>query len=297
MKSAIKIIKLKDQDYPALLREIPNPPSILYYSGSLPSKNEKLIAIVGTRKATSEGKTLAKQIGKELTKQNISIVSGLALGIDAAAHEGTLFSNGKTYAILANGLDTIYPRQHEQLAKKIIETGGGIFSEYQPGTPAYPNQFLERNRIISGLCIATIIIEAPIHSGTLATAKYAGEQGREVFIFPGNVNHSNFKGSHMLIRSGARLVANIDDILEDLDLKPLDQTKQIMNIETELEKSNDPIKTAVMKTIYNNKKPISVHEIVEITNLEPEVVHQQLTFLTLDGTIDERQGKFILKKK
>jgi len=262
MKFAIKITKLKDRDYPIHLREIPNPPATLYYSGNLPSKDEKLIAIVGTRKATSEGKILAKQISKELTEQNISIVSGLALGIDAAAHEGALLNNGKTYAVLANGLDTIYPRQHEQLAKRIIETGGRIFSEYQPGT-----------------------------------AKYAGEQGREVFVFPGNANHTNFKGSHMLIRNGARLVTNTNDILEDLNLTPLNQTEQIKDIKAELEKSNDPITTAIINAIYNSKKPISVHEIIQITNLEPKVINQQLTFLTLNGTIDEKHGKFMIKKK
>ncbi|MDI6734042.1 MAG: DNA-processing protein DprA [Patescibacteria group bacterium] len=294
MKLAIKTVQLKERDFPIFLSEIPDPPKILYYLGNLPKKDEKLIAIVGTRKATHEGRTLAKQIASELTRQKISVVSGLALGIDAAAHEGALTNNGKTYAVLANGLDTIYPYQHEQLARKIIDSGGGIISEYKVGTPAYPNQFLERNRIVSGLCIATIIIEAPIHSGTLVTAKYASEQGREVFVFPGNSNHPNFKGSHMLIRNGARLVANINDILEDLSLEPLEEHFSDADLETN--NSDDSIKNVIIKTIQKSKKPISAHEIVEITKLKPDVIHQQLTFLTLNGTIDEKQGKFTVKK-
>ncbi len=172
---------------------------------------------MGTRKATSQGRFIAKEIAKKLSEMGMVIVSGLAMGIDTAAHEGALAGAGRTIAVLACGLDNIYPRQNENLAKKIIGTGGAVISEYPVGTEAFKNQFLERNRIVSGLCIATIVVEAPRESGALVTARLAAEQGREVFVFPGPTNHPNYHGSHKLIRDGARLVSSIDDILEDLN--------------------------------------------------------------------------------
>lgn len=224
-KRIIAHINQKDPAYPRLLKEIPNPPENLYLLGNLPEKDTQKIAIVGTRKATAEGKKLAKEIAKKLAERGIIIVSGLAMGIDTAAHEGAIAaclpdgSQGKTIAVLANGLNSVYPAQNENLAKKILESDGALISEYPPETPSFPNQFLERNRIISGLSVATIIIEAPERSGSLATANWAAQQGREVFVFPGPANHSNFRGSHKLIRDGARLVASLEDILEDLGLE------------------------------------------------------------------------------
>jgi len=216
----IKIISQKNPEYPSLLKEIQNPPEKLYVLGNLPSEplaNRPKIAIVGTRKATAQGRLLAKEIARKLTELGVIIVSGLAMGIDTSAHEGAVKAGGQTIAVLANGLDTIYPRQNENLAKKILELDGAIISEYPTNTPSFPNQFLERNRIISGLSIATIIIEAPERSGSLATANWAVEQGREVFVFPGPIDHPNYRGSHKLIRDGARLIGSIEDLLEDLD--------------------------------------------------------------------------------
>src|SRR3989344_4971641 len=166
----IKIISQKNPEYPSLLKEIQNPPEKLYVLGNLPSEplaNRPKIAIVGTRKATAQGRLLAKEIARKLTELGVIIVSGLAMGIDTSAHEGAVKAGGQTIAVLANGLDTIYPRQNENLAKKILELDGAIISEYPTNTPSFPNQFLERNRIISGLSIATIIIEAPERSGSL----------------------------------------------------------------------------------------------------------------------------------
>lgn len=290
-----QIISKKDLGYPSLLREIPAAPENLYILGVLPPESSLKIAIVGTRKATSEGRILAKQIANDLAKNGLIIVSGLAMGIDAAAHEGALAAQGRTIAVLANGLDTIYPRQNEKLAQEILEKNGAIISEYPPGTPAYPNQFLERNRIVSGLCVATIIIEAPIHSGALVTARHALDQGREVFVMPGSPRQSNYQGSHLLIRNGARLVADAEEILEDLasilpnyDLNIPEKTDKLKNITDESEK-------LILET-FQNKESLTVDKLCEITKLEPYIVNQRLTFLMLRGLLEEKNGKFELKK-
>ncbi len=221
MKLDFKSISLKDNNYPSLLREISNPPSEIYILGEMPkdSTADMKVAIVGTRKATVEGKLMAKETARKLSEQGIIIVSGLAMGIDAAAHEGALEVKGKTIAVLANGLGKIQPAVNQNLAKKILEFNGAIISEYGSEVPYFKSQFLQRNRIISGLCQAVIVIEAPQKSGSLSTATQAAEQGREVFVFPGPINHPNYCGSHKLIRDGARLVSSIDDIFEDLGLR------------------------------------------------------------------------------
>lgn len=287
MKADIKKISINEAAFPELLKQIPGPPQLLYFLGRLPEPEEKLIAIVGTRKATSEGKLTAKRIAKELTEAGLVVVSGLALGIDSAAHEGVLTRNGKTIAVLANGLPKIYPPSHEKLAERIIENSGAIFSEYPPETPPYPNQFLERNRLISGLAIATIIIEAPIRSGALVTAKNALDQGREVFVVPGPANHPNYGGSHMLIRNGARLVTKADDILEDLGIEREQDTPEIdKNLSNEAK--------ALIEVIKRHKL-ISVDKIIEETKLETHKVNQELTFLLFSGVIEEKGGKFKIK--
>ena len=213
---SVQKINSENKNYPPLLKETQNYPKTLYYLGNFNLEKETAVAIVGTRKATSEGKLFAKQIAKELASRGIVIISGLALGIDAASHEGAIAGGGRTIAVLANGLDTIYPQQHYNLAKQILEKNGAIVSEYPSGTPALKHRFLERNRIVSGLCVATIVIEAPIHSGSLVTARLAIEAGRDVLVAPGPIRHQNYKGSHSLLRNGARIITSIEDVLEDL---------------------------------------------------------------------------------
>ncbi len=211
-----KAISITASNYPVLLKEIASPPEKIFIKGALPDVSAPCIAIVGTRKATEEGKMLAKKTAKELAEKGFVIVSGLAMGIDTAAHEGAIKGGGKTFAVLGTGINKIYPAQNENLANRIILTGGAIISEYETNAPGFKWQFLERNRIVAGLCVATIVIEASSKSGSLVTARLAAESGREVFVFPGAAGHSNFKGSHALIRDGARLVNSTEDILEDL---------------------------------------------------------------------------------
>jgi DNA processing protein len=292
-ESEIGKISQDDSDYPDLLKEIQNPPAEIYVLGKLPGDLDDRIkiAIVGTRKATEEGKLLAKQIAEKLSKQGIIIVSGLAMGIDTAAHEGALSGGSPTIAVLACGLDDIYPRQNENLAKRIIESGGAIISEYPAGTPAFPNQFLERNRIVSGLCIATIVIEAPYDSGALVTARLAAEQGREVFVFPGPVNHPNYKGSHKLIRDGARLAASIEDMIEDLNLEILNP-KQIQN--SKIQNIKDEKQLLILKIINETGGSLNIDKIIELTKLEPQMVNQSVAELTIGGFIKETERGYTI---
>ncbi len=217
MRFPIKKVNKKDQQFPTLLRKIDDAPHRLYYRGSLLEEEEPAIAIVGTRKATKKGLRMAQEISFRLSKQGIAVISGLALGVDGAAHKGALETNGKTIAVLAGGLDSVYPKKHKNLAKRILNKNGGLVSEHRKGVSPKPNYFLERNRIISGMSLAVVIIEAPARSGTLSTANHALRQGRDVFVLPGPADHPNYEGSHKLIRDGARLVRNVDDIIEDLD--------------------------------------------------------------------------------
>lgn len=296
MNLSIKKVAVREHKYFSLLKEIPGAPKELYYLGQLPNQEELTISVVGTRKATPAGILTAKQISRDLGRAGITIVSGLALGIDGAAHEGALAGGGKTIAVLANGLDAIYPHQHYNLAKKILDQGGCIFSEYRTGVPAYPNQFLERNRIVSGLSTALVVIEAPIHSGSLVTAKHALDQGREVFITPGPASHPNYEGSHLLIRNGARLVAKAEDILEDLNIESqIGANASTGSANTGITQDNlGSEEKLILKTIKNNKKPISVDKIIEVTKLETHIVNQKLALLTLERLIEERNGKFKL---
>ncbi|MDO8557370.1 MAG: DNA-processing protein DprA [Candidatus Jorgensenbacteria bacterium] len=285
MTQNIFSITANDALYPPLLREIPGAPQKLYYRGEIPRAWTHTVAIVGTRKATRDGILTAREIARDLASRGVLIISGLALGIDAAAHEGALAGGGKTYAVLANGLDTIYPPSHESLARQILETGGCIFSEYPEGTPSYPSQFLERNRIVSGLSLATVVIEAPERSGALVTARNAIEQGRDVFIIPGPVHHSNYRGSHFLVREGARLVTSAEDIIRDLGIEAQKKLPEF---------SSEQVK--VFSVIKEQKVPLDVDRIAELVTLEPHVVQSALTFLSLEGYIEEASGKFCITK-
>ncbi len=289
MESAIREIALKNSEYPPLLTEIQNPPSRIFFLGAIP-KNP-CVAIVGTRKATSEGKRSARMLAATLAQRGFCIVSGLALGIDEAAHEGALSVEGKTIAVLANGLDTIYPRQHEHLAKKILVGKGAIVSEYTIGTPALPHQFLERNRIVSGISIAVIVVEAPLRSGSIATARHAAEQGRDVFVYPGPATHPNYRGSHMLIRNGARLVSSPEDILEDLNVSPSEKETQKQNTIERF--GDDPVARTIFHALSENQMPMTIDKLSELTTLEPRTLAECISLLVIEGVIrEDRNGGF-----
>lgn len=200
--------------YLQIIDTIAKTPKTLYYFGDFPAERIPTVAIVGTRKPTAYGKEVTYQLAYDLAKKGIVVISGLALGIDAIAHRATLDAGGTTIAVLASGLDNIYPATNRQLAREIVEKGGAILTEYEPDVLARDFQFLERNRIVSGLSDAVIVTEAAMRSGTLATVTHALEQGREVFVVPGNITSPMSAGCNALIKQGAHPVTCAQDVLE-----------------------------------------------------------------------------------
>ncbi|MBN1965406.1 MAG: DNA-processing protein DprA, partial [Anaerolineae bacterium] len=206
-----------DLDYPPVLRELPDAPPVLYVRGTLLPEDNWAVAIVGTRKASSYGVDIAYQLAGALAAAGVTVVSGLALGIDAAAHRGALDAGGRTSGVLACGIDVIYPPEHRKLAQAVSEHGA-LVTEFAPGTQAEAKNFPPRNRIISGLSLGVIVVEAGEQSGALITASCAAEQGREVFAVPGRTTTAASKGTNRLIQDGAKLVMSIDDVLVELNL-------------------------------------------------------------------------------
>jgi len=261
--------------YPPLLREISSPPNPLYIKGNVNWGNQCL-AIVGTRKADEEGREIAYKMAYDLVKYGFTIVSGLAFGIDSAAHQGALDANGKTIAVLGSGIDKIYPASHINLARKILKKQGAIISEYSPHTPSFPSNFPARNRIISGFCLGVIIVQAPLKSGALITASFALEQGREVLVVPGSIKNPNYQGSYQLIKDGAKIITCAEDVLEQLGIEiettppPLSENEQL-----------------IFSIIKNSKKTLTIDEIVKISKLEPQLVSSTLTLLIMKDLIKE----------
>lgn len=215
--SGAEVVTVLDDVYPRILREIPGPPPVLYVRGTLPRQDEPTIAVVGTRRASSYGREATTRIAGELAAAGVTIVSGLAKGIDGFAHRAAIENEGRTVAVLASGVDVIYPPEHRQLAERIA-AAGALISDYPPGTrPDAPN-FPARNRIISGLSRATIVVEAPARSGALITVGFAADQGRDVYAVPGSILSANSDGTNRLLRQGAIPLTAAADLLEDLNL-------------------------------------------------------------------------------
>jgi DNA processing protein len=215
VREGCRLLIRGNPDYPGLLEEIYDPPLIIYARGRMEAFEKPCISVVGTRKPTIYGLHIAQGIAADLSSRNISIVSGLARGIDGAAHRGCIESNGTTVAVLGCGIDIVYPREHRQLAQEIIDKGL-ILSEFPPGTPPVPQNFPLRNRIISGLALGTLIIEASENSGSLITARLALEQNREIFATPGNLTSPQSYGPNFLIKQGAKLIQTWRDVVEEL---------------------------------------------------------------------------------
>ena len=208
-------VALVDPEYPAMLKEIIDPPLALFYRGNLDLLRQPLVAVVGSRRASPYGINAAREISRQLAAAGVTVVSGLARGVDAAAHESALAAASSTIAVLGTGIDVIYPRSHRKLTDSIA-AHGLLFSEFPPGTPPMAQNFPIRNRIISGLSLGVVIVEATSRSGSLITARMAAEQGREVFAVPGSIFSRGTEGTHRLIQYGAKLVHDVDDILQEL---------------------------------------------------------------------------------
>ncbi len=296
--AGVELILKTDPDYPNQLKEIPHPPHALYIRGNRTAiKNTQTtttVAIVGTRKATGSATQCAKEYAKILAEEGVLVVSGLAFGIDAAAHHGTLTGGGTTIAVLATGADTVYPKNHHHLAQEIIAGGGAIVSEYPCDTQTLPYRFLERNRIVSGLSRATLIIEAPLASGSLATARFALDQNRDVLVIPGPITHPNYHGSHELIRSGASLIGNVENLLEELGIT---QEKETLSTEKEIKnKSYDTLEESqIVNALSHADTPLSLDKICEMTKISIQVAAGALTTLILSNAIHETESGYAIK--
>lgn len=277
-------------DYPPLLLEIPDPPTLLYAVGRIELLARPAAAIVGSRNASRQGVANASAFGRALSDAGLVVVSGLALGIDAAAHEGALGGAASTVAVTGTGADRIYPRANENLARRIAREGC-LLSEYPLGTPPAAANFPKRNRLISGLSCAVLVVEAAAGSGSLITARVASEQGRDVFAIPGSIHAPLSKGCHQLIKGGAKLVECAADLLEELKLAPLAQPPGTMGADTTGCKAvSDPAQLALLQAIGH--EAVDIDTIAALSEAGPGALARQLLALELAGHLERLPGGF-----
>lgn len=282
------LVTLADPEYPRSLLEIADPPPFLYAKGNLDLLNQPSIAIVGSRNASVQGEKNAEAFAFDLSAYGLCIVSGLALGIDGAAHRGALRAQGATIAVVGTGMDIVYPAKHRELAHQIAEHGL-IISEFNLGTPSKPQNFPKRNRIISGLSLGCLVVEANLQSGSQITARLATEQGREVFAIPGSIHSPMSKGCHQLIKQGAKLVDCLQDIAEELNLNR--STLSDLTIK-DTGNSNDLNGDSSATIIINamGYDPITLDNLVASSGLTISEVSSMLMLLELEGKIAALTG-------
>ncbi|KJY70303.1 DNA-processing protein DprA [Vibrio nigripulchritudo] len=286
------ILTLLDTDYPPLLKEVPSPPTTLFVKGDVSSLSAPQIAMVGSRNASIEGLQTAKSFAKDLSGNGLVVTSGLALGVDGYAHDGALEGGGKTVAVLGSGLECIYPARHRKLASRVIEQGA-LVSEFRPNTKPRPEHFPRRNRIISGLSVGVFVVEAAERSGSLITARYAAEQGRDVFALPGSIHNPNARGGNALIKSGACLVQSSQDILQEVENLvswSFSQQTSIFSEEAEQEELPFP---ELMANVGIEATPVDI--LAERTHIPVHEVMMQLLELELSGHIVAVPGGYIRK--
>ena len=291
-----QLITLFDKNYPAQLKELPDAPPILYVRGDPEYLTQPQLAIVGARNPTAAGRNTAKEFAKHLADAGITIVSGLAAGIDGASHEGALQGLAGTIAVVAHGLDIVYPAQHQQLAQKITEHGA-VISEMPIGTQPQRGLFPRRNRIISALALGTLVVEAAQKSGSLITARYASEQNKEVFAIPGSIHNPMAKGCHQLIRQGAKLVETAADILEELCIPALQTPQYPQKSETNTQENPkdspqalDPDHQKLLKCLAY--EPTSIDELVISSDFAAAEVASILLILELEGLVVSQKGRY-----
>nr|WP_206486306.1 DNA-processing protein DprA [Thalassotalea sp. G2M2-11] len=296
------MVNYQDPSYPQLLKQIYDPPLVLFVKGNIELLNCQQIAIVGSRNASIHGRETAVRFAQEFAAQGIVVTSGLALGIDAYAHKGVVDKQKATIAVTATGIDTIYPARNKALAKKIIEQGGAIVSEFLPQTPARAGHFPKRNRIISGLSQGVVIIEAALKSGSLITARCALEQNREVFAVPGNIQNPQVKGCHWLIKQGAKLVEEVADIVDEIKVTAKNSLHLGRNISGNKEKETPAEKTcdrglcndALLASVGYEITPVDT--VVSRSKLPIDVVLTRLTILELRGLVSAVPGGYLKLK-
>ena len=282
-----------DDAFPAVLRTIPDPPLVLYVLGSLDWLGQPVVAIIGARRATALGRTSALAMAEQLGRSGVHIVSGLAYGIDAAAHQGALKS-GSTSAILGSGLLEVYPKSHVPISREIQKRGGALISELPPYFGPRSWQFPERNRLISGLANAVVVVEAGERSGSLITARLALEQGREVFAVPGAINNRVSRGSHRLIKEGAALATGADDVLEGLGLSSVDTTSlPTQEVETESPRKHKLSEREQFLLEHLQGYGTDVEALVRLTGMPAQEVSAMLGSLELLGIVRRNRDGYI----
>ncbi|MBE5819449.1 MAG: DNA-protecting protein DprA [Clostridiales bacterium] len=286
-----QIIDVSHQCYPKELLKIKNKPLKLHVIGNEKLLNNKCIAIVGSRNCTAYGFKVAKQFAKELSQNDITIVSGLALGIDSAAHLGALEGIGSTIAVLGHGFKYIFPEENEELYKKILNNNGCIITEYDFDVEPNSKNFPQRNRIVSGISMGVLIVEAKSKSGSTITARLAKEQGKNVFCVPSNLDSIHGLGTNRLIQKGTKLVLGIDDILEEYNIKNA-LVKDLIIEDKKIEIKEEYL------PIYNliSNEPININELCKKSKMNISKVNQILTMLEIEGVIEEKIGKEFIRK-
>jgi len=280
----INILIYKDKNYPKILKEIYSPPAILYIRGEIKKEDDFALGVVGTRKFSSYGKQATRDIVYGLSKAGITIISGLAVGIDTEAHKTALEAGGRTIAVLGGGIDdsSIFPSINKKLAEQIINQGA-IISEYPPGTSSLKQNFPARNRIIAGLSLGTLVVEANEKSGALITARDALEQGKDVFAVPGNIYSEGSKGPHNLIKMGAKLVTSYEDILGELNLESAKRIIEARKIIPET-----PEEAEILK--YLSREPVHIDFLIKKTKMDTHTVNSTLSLMEIKGKVRHLGG-------
>jgi DNA processing protein len=278
----IQVLILKDEAYPRRLKEIAQPPPVLYVRGELCPEDDWAVAVVGTRRITSYGRQVAEEVAATLARSGITLVSGLARGVDAVAHQAALNAGGRTLAILGSGVDRVYPPENRRLAEQILSRGA-LLSDYPPGTPPESTNFPPRNRIISGLSMGVVVVEAGQTSGALITASFAADQGREVFAVPGNINAPQSVGTNRLIQNGAHPLMDPQEILEVLELTMVTEQHT-----ARVSLPADAIEAQLFGTL--GREPLHIDEIRARTDLPIEQVTATLALMELKGMVRQVGG-------
>ncbi len=306
-KDGVTLLTLTHPEYPSLLLTIYDPPPILYRKGKI-GNDLHPVAMVGTRNMTAYGKSVAERLAGDLARVGVTVVSGFAKGIDGVSHRAALSAGGRTFAVLGCGIDHIYPKEHRKLYNDILENGL-IFSEFPMGTHPEPHYFPQRNRTISGLSLGCVVVEASTKSGSLITARFAMEQGREVFAVPGSIFSETSKGVHYLLASGAKLVADIQDILKEL-LPQIKAGRQQGEMPLQSNKINSfplfaPVQASkVLPVLVGDEdklyqllslEPKQINTIIEESFLAPSVVSYSLLGLELKGVVRQLVGQFFVR--
>lgn len=288
--AGVRVLTWESPDYPQLLHEIPAPPPVLYVRGRIESEDAWAVAVVGTRRASAYGKEVTRRLVRELVHSGITIVSGLARGIDGTAHHTALDAGGRTLAVLGCGVDHIYPPEHRELARRIVKNGA-LISEYPMGTAPEARNFPPRNRIISGLSMGVLITEAGRRSGALITASYAAEQGRDVFAVPGSILAAGFAGTNRLIQDGACMVLETEDLLRELNLTMVTEQSQAREILPATE-------TEAALLTYLEKEPVHVDDLGRAVGLPIAKVTSTLALMELKGMVRQVGGmKYVVARE